>query len=329
MRPTPIIATTLLLFATPAVQADEGRIPISGSFTASSPGHYVLTKDVSGTIYVTSDDVVIDLNGRTVTPTAYYGVDIAVGATNVTVRNGTIHGGFSGVSYSNTSGTNPAHIVLEDLELVSQSQYGIYVYNNVVATGNNDVAVRRCHAWGSGSTGIYVYLTFARASIVVEDSATRGTGGGGIQISSGVVRRCTVAEFGTAAGIHAGIWVYAGGIVEGNLVSQTSGDDRGVYAGDGAIVRDNVVKGCGGDGIYSPGYGCRITGNSCSGNGGDGIESDGYRNLVEGNQLEGNAGCGIRFSGSTTHAYRSNMLRGNTGGTTCGSSATDAGGNIL
>src|SRR5687767_12045619 len=123
MRSWPL-ALSILLHLSSSALADEGKIPIYAAGTViSSPGHYVLTRDIAGTIHVFSDDVVVDLNGRTLTP-AGYGVEILATSTNVTVRNGTIKGGASGIAYSNSTAGNYAHVVLEDLTLIGQSAYG-------------------------------------------------------------------------------------------------------------------------------------------------------------------------------------------------------------
>jgi hypothetical protein len=94
-----------------------------------------------------------------------------------------------------------------------------------------------------------------------------------------------------------------------------------------SIVRGNVV-GDSSYGISISGDGNQVLGNTSNRNVGNGFAVGGTRNLLDGNQALDNGGYGFEFSTAGGHAYRNNMLRGNSLGPVGGSSNTAAGGNI-
>src|SRR5262245_40090047 len=100
---------TLALFSTlasaaaaTAPLADEGRIPVFQSTTISSPGHYVVTRDIVATVGVAiaiqADNVVLDLNGHTISEPFAQPVIFVIGTSNdVTILNGKTSGGTVGI----------------------------------------------------------------------------------------------------------------------------------------------------------------------------------------------------------------------------------------
>lgn len=91
-----ILAGSFLLSV--AAYADEGRIDITGPTTISSPGSYIVVKDIVATstaIRIDSSNVKLDLNGFTVSQTGANladGVAILPGHENIEVTNGVITG---------------------------------------------------------------------------------------------------------------------------------------------------------------------------------------------------------------------------------------------
>jgi parallel beta-helix repeat protein len=85
----------------------------------------------------------------------------------------------------------------------------------------------------------------------------------------------------------------------------------GIYAGDGSIVRGNVVQRNGFAGIrFNDSGGLTITGNTAAWNGNHGIWA-GSGDVVEGNTSVGNRAAGIYASGAST--VRNNVARSNGG----------------
>lgn len=329
-RLAPMALIALLAPSSPA-PADEGRIPIHlAPVTILTPGEYFLTRDVAGTspIVIAANDVTLDLNQHLVTGNPGSPV-ITVGSTNgnVTIRNGTVEGGSNGIIYSNVTNGRSIRMRVEGVTVRNSTLVGIGVVNTGTPTAAEYLEIRRCVVNNAGNVGIYVNTSSQLLAPVVADNVVAGTGQHGIQLYSegGIVARNSVASFGGTAS-SLGIWVRHGTLVQDNVVTRGGPDDYGIQSGGGGQVVGNTVYGCGATAITAW-NGDVVSGNVVNDNGGDGIHAQGDNVLVDRNQCRGNGQCGIRFS-TTTHAYRDNMLRGNSGGATCGSIATNAGGNI-
>ena len=129
----------------------------------------------------------------------------------------------------------------------------------------------------------------------------------------------------------------AGVLLERNVLSGTGA----AAPGAAGILADatskhlrivgNVLSGMSGDAIQVHAAGAQIYDNQVSGNAGHGIALFGQNALVDANKVFGNTGAGLYFGpNAALHAYRANMLRGNTGGAVGGNpqGGDDAGGNI-
>lgn len=343
----PTIALTLALIlalaSSSTASADEGRIPIYQQTTILQPGHYVLTRDITGVggnvIVIDSDNVSLDLGGRTVTSSGTPGflVHIPNGRSDIVVRNGRLVGGNSGVRAA--PAPSRSRILLEDLEIVNATLSGISIEN----AGHVEVLSCRVFLSAASSVGIMAGSTggtgYAGRFI---GNTVDGAGQHGMllnNLTGGEVRGNLVANFGSALPNQAGIWIGSspvdgGNLVQGNIVRNGGSDDDGIVVSNGFSSPNrlvaNVVTGNGGHGIRSLSSGNVISDNTVAANGGDAIHlQSGSYNLVERNQAEGNAGCGLYFGTVGENVYRANMLRGNTGGSVCGAVNTDAGGNIL
>jgi len=334
----------LLLIATSGfggLFADEGRIPIAAPTTILGPGSYVVTRDISvssgSAITIQASQVTIDLNGRTLTSTSGIDPVIAVpdGSDHISIANGRLVGGSTGIAAVSTTGVV---LRLESLEVVGAATDAIQV------VGGLSVDVSRCTVRHVGASGLY---------------ATGQSPGGALPLSARLVGNAftDLAGYGIVlAGarnseIRGNILtrVRANGIqVEGpdagaNLIVENAvtgvlalGPQVGIVVDFGSsnnLVLNNAVRDFA-NGILVWSNGNRLAGNVVGGsvvNGqltGNALYVIGSRTLIEGNHLEGNAACGI-FFGTASHAYRNNMLRGNVGGGVCGTANTDAGGNIL
>jgi len=123
-----LVFTVTMPLASPA-DAAAGVTPITScsspnGYTISSPGTYVVTKDLTAIhdvfhgiafnncIVISASDVILDLGGHTLTGIAnFVGVTIKPGADDVTVEDGTING------FSTTIQTSALHSTIKDLTL--------------------------------------------------------------------------------------------------------------------------------------------------------------------------------------------------------------------
>ena len=350
-RRTAVVAIVLLAFAgSREPRAVDGSIPIFKATTIAQPGHYVLTRDFSvasgDALSITANNVTLDLNGRTVTnassvPGDYViQIDTSTATRGLVIRNGRLAGGAAGIG---DIGTGHLSVRIEEIE-VSNSGAGIAIDNT------DSIEVVGCHIHDTTGIGIFAQVSSSPlvhfAARIVENRIERvvtygiwlqGVGGG--EISRNVVEDC-----GSGSANLAGIKTVGsfdperGTIIEGNTVSCLPGgvDDDGMQISPGnSVIRDNIVQRNGRYGIWSQSDETRIEGNIANQNGSHGINIGTAlavaRNLLEGNQTQGNSGCGINFANTSSHIYRNNVVRTNSGGGICGGGApnTDAGGNIL
>lgn len=128
-----------------------------------------------------------------------------------------------------------------------------------------------------------------------------------------------------------------GTLLERNVISGSGTPAEGALGilADGASnnlrIVGNVLSGLGADAIQVDGAGAQIYDNLISGNAGNGISLLGKNALVDANQIYGNGGVGLFFGpNALLHAFRDNMLRGNTAGAVGGNpqGGDDVGGNI-
>lgn len=318
------VALTLALLLAPALHADESRIPLYAAGAITAPGYYVLTRDVSGSISVNTNDVVIDLNGHKLLPSASSnGVLVSPLRDRITVKNGFISGGLAGV-YCNT--TAYVNLRFEGLTILG-SGIGIDVHGD------------------SGTVEVVACNILRTAGGIQID----GTGTSALTFS-GLIRDCVVD---TESGTPLNLLETTGFLVTGNVFksrgstntivnfNSTGGllDANTVRAnaiGDGirvgtpyATVSNNVVADAGDNGIEVNAGSVVLERNRVFSSGGDGIRVNGDHCLVDGNVSQYNSDCGLDMAGGVDNAYRNNMLRGNGGAATCTvADDTNAGGNI-
>ena len=144
---------------------DEARIPISASTTINSAGSYYLATNIvtEGTtpgIRISSDNVMVDLNGFSILGSGANGngISISIGVDNAVVRNGTIRDCYKhGVSAGNCTnctfrnlrilgnarngapyaGIQPGyHARVENCRVIGNLGLGVFVNSNSVVVGN-------------------------------------------------------------------------------------------------------------------------------------------------------------------------------------------------
>lgn len=325
-------AFCVLVLATGAVRADEGRIPIYQATSIQASGHYVLTRDVdssaSPVISIEADDVVLDLNGRTISSPSSVNDLIVIGgnASRVFIRNGRLSGGAVGINRADGA-SGGASVRLQSVEMTDCK-------NPVILYDLDVLEITSCRISMSNTTGHAVYsqgfsVSGYRGHVVGNTIAA--SLGGGLYLGplvSGEVRNNVIDGFGLGGAVVSGIIIAGTGcLVEGNTVHGGGDNGTGIEVTSGGnrivgnVVTDNDENGL----LVGPDN--YVAGNVVAKNGGDGIEITGFRTLLENNQVTSNSLCGIRFTSSGS-AYRDNMLLGNAGGAVCGTANTDAGGNI-
>ena len=327
------------VLGTVGARADEGRIPIFKPTTITQAGHYILTRDISAAsgpmLIIQADHVTLDLNGRLVSSSGTTSnlVQIADGFRDITVRNGRLRGGNTGVIFFST--TQRTRLSLETLEISGSASAGIFVQ------GAEHVDVRSCRVRDSHNAGIVVIGYSDVFSGRFTDNSIEFPASNGLHLSdlrdgeiSGNV--ITLQERGGIGIDLTGASPLAGGnLVQRNVVSIPGGVQvTGIMiesVSNHNLVQLNVVQGATLRGMVIAGSENRVVRNLVAKTTGDGFFVQGARNLLDGNQAEGNTGCGIDFITNTAHAWRNNMLRGNGAGLEVCNGAggnTNAGGNI-
>jgi hypothetical protein len=325
-----LLVPILALVAIPAMAVD-GQIPIPFTspivtpITITAPGSYVVTQNLMPTapgpiisiaLPAASpvDDVQIDLNGMVLDNSPNPGAPViavvvaAGGGEEVTIRNGTLVGGSTGIE-----AFGPARkLVVEDVKISDFTTLahlgGIHtldVFNTVV---------RRCvivDAAGPPGAAIFLDGGIPRQA-TIEDNLIQNTfdgidalpGMAGIEISNNRFRdilgggpfgaainldgseSCLISQntingmFGPAPATGIRLNFSRACKVVNNVVSAVTAD-HGIHLGPGTVgtfVLDNVVGGSGGDGL-------RVEGNS---------------NHIERNTLTGNGGFGLRLFGAAS-----------------------------
>ncbi len=345
-----------MLLAAGPLLADEGRIPVWEPVTIDSPGHYILTRDVSTTgteaIAILSDGVTLDLGGRTISigDSSLYGVRVDLSGVpaaklGIVIRNGRIVGGQTGIYVPSIVPS----LRIEEIEVVGTSSHGIHV---VLDDGSRGIigdvpiiAISDSLIHGIGGDG--VKLADPRpspiCSITISGNLLMEIDYDGIELNGcadAVIKENDISEFGQldapAAGIN--IMSAAGGpavsAVNANIVHEGMHQATGIMVSStssaaGFVFENNGISNNGGSGIeILMGQGS-IKDNEIIGNAADGVRvSGGVRVFVDDNYVAENLRYGIYFAATNDHAYRDNFLRGNRNGALGGENNTDAGGNI-
>ena len=143
-----LVLTVCVSLPVPAL-AVEGHIPISAPVTIGAPGRYVVTQNITAAapiIIVNSNDVDIDLNGFTLTNTAAGTPVISSnGFSQLTVHDGTIHGGLNSIyAFFGTT------VVIENIK--TEAAVGTSIYLSVVT----NFVIRHSIVHFAGTRGIDV-----------------------------------------------------------------------------------------------------------------------------------------------------------------------------
>lgn len=267
------------------LQEVEPRTPISSlPFAATEPGSYYLTRNLAGSgfnsgITVSSDDVVIDLNGFTLTggsTAGGVGILTLTPLKNITVRNGTLRAWNAGISLPGVTGA-----VVEDITVAGMGGFGISLGTNGTVrncTGRDNATetvktgtygnVSGCNVGDStgAQTGIAVGASSIVSNSVVENN------GAGISAGSGSIVRDNVVKGSGFSGITVG----GESLVTGNVSTGngTAGEGSGIAAtGVANTIRDNIVT-LNDNGIFTGTGSNVVIGNTAFLNGAEGIANE-------------------------------------------------------
>ena len=294
------------MIATPIVSA--ATVQISGPTVISSPGTYVLTKDISSAstpIKIQCSDVVFDGNGHTIDGVdggSTYGVQVFSGGTlnRVTVKNLRITDYYCGIYFRGVNGGR-----IESVTATSNVQDGIYLNNandNVIsactANGNDQHGIRfwsmcsrnrieSCTLSNNADTGLwlastgrdpnqYDKITYdSEGNQVVGNTAT-GNGRMGLYVDFSERNTLSNNRVSDNAGFQIFLDYSGSNRVESNTVS--GGTEQGVYLydADSRTISGNTVSGAADYGLYiSSTSGLTISGNTLTRNGVGGIALNG------------------------------------------------------
>lgn len=312
------LASALLLAccAAPAL-AVEARIPIHTTTTINTPGTYFLARAITGAgplITIAANDVDLDLNGFTVTPTSGVGIS-ASGVGRVTIHGGFIVSGQSAIRLDSVIGARIEQIGCSSssgaaIRVVQSSMVSIEnsILRNALAeailvdgTGMTDPPqVQIVGNQLLGSTGSGITLTAAGSSLI-SGNTINSVGGRGIYITS-------------SNGVQ---------VVE-NVIHDSTQAGIALISSGGNELRDNVIRAAVTDGIVVDAGSSEnaVTGNQATACGGNGMQVGGDRNVVSDNLIGGNTGWGLYFNiNANDNVFRTNVARGNGGGACAGGSA--------
>lgn len=313
--------------------AGEGRIPIyTWPTVISSPGMYIVTQNLNATgsgasvIIVQAPDVSIDLNGF-VLETDGAPVIQAIGVTNLTIRNGTLKRGTRGIDMSLGPGPTQHKVVIEHVNVIGAQGEGIFLVQV------SDFAIRWCNLLKTGREGIWIDGVGPAPQVVaqgtIEHNRLESTAGITVRWGSSVaivnnrLEDTTVVAFPPSVGAIVYDYSY-GGLVASNTVENIVGGS-GIFLGDakGNKIYNNVVRESRRHGIHLAGMSDDnlVLENVVSGCGSDGVLVEGSRNQVDRNVMnlncQGGAPCwGLHLSaawGGLDNTFGRNTARGNLG----------------
>lgn len=309
---TALLIMLVLVTLVPSALA-AGSISVNGPTVISSPGTYVLTKDISGggspAIWIQSSDVIFDGNGHTIDGTGASGsfgilVNGRDSVSRVTVKNVKLtdwHYGlyFKGVSNGQISGVTASH----------NNNAGICL----AYSSNNQVT-------GCTSTGNEhgILLSFASSYNTLTGNTASSNSDSGVYVAStsSTVYDTTGNQINgnTMNGNYQGVYVV---FSNGNSFSDNSinnNSDYGIFAdyASGTSMIRNTISASGQSGVVLyEARGCTISGNTATGNTDYGIWlSCSSGNTMSGNTLSNNKG-GIALLGDETLTSDRNIVNGN------------------
>lgn len=196
------LASILAAFAAPSL-ASGGAVPIyQVPVTIDQPGSYYLSRDLSGAggaalITIAASRVTLDLAGHTLERTDSSGDVIGWSGQpgQITIRNGTVIGGYHGVSIGNYAGTS-FDVRIEGLTVQGAAGDGIHVESGYEVAVPTHVVIAGNMVSDAAGRGIYLFALDAGR---VSGNVVRASGQSGILVeaSTGVfVRGNDVADSG-------------------------------------------------------------------------------------------------------------------------------------
>lgn len=178
----------------------EPRTPISSlPFTITEPGHYYLEKSIVTTgdgIVISTGDVVLDLNGFTLTgdgTAGDYGIEANGDFSRVVIRNGGVRGFGTGIFLTN----GVSEVLVEDVSVIDNSGDGLVTTANGISNAKRSV-FRRVRASDNGGDGIDLsnggFLQSTTRHIVDSCEAVNNSGNGiSIQSRDNLMIRCVAS----------------------------------------------------------------------------------------------------------------------------------------
>jgi hypothetical protein len=317
----------------PVTISAPGSFILTGSITAPSNGLPLLTVAISQPA-VPGHHVAIDLHGFVLNNAANVGtpgaaVIMFTGSVpqEVTIRNGTLIGGFDG--FRAVGGARK--VVLEEVQIGNSGANGAHL------SDVENIVIRRCVITMSGGNGILID-TPGGVSLqgTIEETLIKGTILSGMVVAANPTGRGTILlkknqldEIGTA-GLIPGPYFGAISLLEAEPCLLSENTIRGVGGMgifgvklEGCQFIDNVVSDTASDGIHldSGSEDSFLIHNTVRGSPTDAIHIAGHKNNIEANVMHstapapGAAGFGLHFvTGSTGNHYGRNSAVGNVGG---------------
>jgi len=256
---------------------DETRTPISSSpYIVNSSGSYYLTGNLTSSgngITVNADNVVIDLNGFTITGNNTNDGIYMNGRSNIEVKNGTVKGFDTGINEHSTATLQIGHRMT--------NVRAVFNVHDGMSFANNENIIKNCTVSRNGRYGVYSTGDANRVTntVVIENALD------GISMS----RVSTVIDTTASLNRRSGIVVAEGSLVTGNNALSNSGS--GISTGYGSTVLSNVADKNSNHGIQTS-TACTIKDNVAISNGLSGIALQNYSLLVH-NTAFGNDTSGM------------------------------------
>jgi hypothetical protein len=331
----------------------EPRTPISlAPYTISQPGSYFLTTNLNLTtglsaITIAASDVTLDLSGFTISSTTYpltlgSGILISSNLSNITIKNGFIHGGtidlgngnFSGGGFGSgisLSGNAPNNVEVAHISVSGVAYYGIELGDlgttivescNVNAVGEYGISaniVKGCLAFDCGYSGIQgVTVSDSQGSSVypvdggpgIEAATAQNCSGTSIDSDGLDANDCALNCYGYAIGNGNGInaqiaqncWASANGTGDGLMVSSAE-NCFGYNSNNGRGISAEVAQNCTGQSYGNADGIDAYTALNCYG------YSDGGGTGL--NAAYSAIGCfGYSYSGTGLNAFIANICHG-------------------
>ena len=203
------ILSSLIFALTLSVFADGARTPIYDTTPITQPGHYYLTRNIASSsdpvISIAANDVTLDLNGFLISSpiTANTLIEFS-GFSNVTVLNGRLSGGATGIFQSNTT---EARVHIENIEIRNVQARAIDINKA------RYVEVFNCHILNPGTAAIYVHgfddaFSGKFMGNSIENAGSDGinlVGTRGVEVRNNTIKTFAINEF--SAAIYLFDWV--------------------------------------------------------------------------------------------------------------------------